>query len=133
MPGRRDGGLLRLVGQRVIADLRTRGVILNREVETRRSWAPDTGERTDIHVDAVSSSDRAYARVKVIVETKGCWNAELDTAIETQLCDRYLKENDCNHGLYLMGWYDCARTRAHGRPSTPPLILPRRCQNLRGS
>lgn len=96
-------------------DLRNRGIILNREVEIRRSWAPGTGERTDIHVDAVAPADGDYARIKVIVETKGCWHAELDTAMETQLRDRYLKENDCRHGLYLVGWYDCARTRQNGR------------------
>jgi len=27
--------------------------------------------------------------------------------METQLLDRYLKDNKCQHGLYLVGWFNC--------------------------
>jgi hypothetical protein len=27
--------------------------------------------------------------------------------MKTQLVDRYLKDNDCHHGIYLVGWYIC--------------------------
>ena len=27
--------------------------------------------------------------------------------METQLVNRYLKNNTCQHGLYLVGWFDC--------------------------
>ena len=27
--------------------------------------------------------------------------------MKTQLVDRYLKNNQCQHGLYLVGWYNC--------------------------
>jgi hypothetical protein len=37
----------------------------------------------------------------------GCWNKELDQAMKTQLVDRYLKDNRCQHGLYLIGWFNC--------------------------
>ena len=50
----------------------------------------------------------SYETVRVIVETKGCWNAGLKTAMKDQLVDRYLKDNDCQHGLYLVGWFCCA-------------------------
>ena len=40
---------------------------------------------------------------RVIVEAKGCWNKDLKTAMRDQLRDRYLKENQCSHGLYVVG------------------------------
>lgn len=27
--------------------------------------------------------------------------------METQLVDRYLKDNRCQHGMYLIGWFNC--------------------------
>ena len=54
-------------------DLKTRGIIVNREVEIRR------GEITDIHVDAILFKDRKdiIDILKAIIEVKGCWNPEL--------------------------------------------------------
>ncbi len=84
-------------------NLRQRGVIANREVVIRKD------ERTDIHVDAVirNSQREIYDTVSVIVEVKGCWNRELLTAMKEQLVERYLKENHCHYGLYLIGWFNC--------------------------
>jgi hypothetical protein len=84
-------------------DLRQRGVIINREVEIRR------GERTDIHVDAVvpTSDGQLYDSETVIIEVKGCWHEDLDHAMQTQLVDRYLKDNHCQQGLYLIGRFNC--------------------------
>ena len=84
-------------------DLKEKGVICNREVQIHR------GERTDIHVDAVVPGHKAgsYGTVTVIIEVKGCWNSELDRAMEEQLVGRYLKDNLCQHGLYLVGWFNC--------------------------
>jgi hypothetical protein len=28
--------------------------------------------------------------------------------MQTQLVDRYLKDSQCQHGLYLVGWFDCS-------------------------
>lgn len=90
-------------------DLRQRGIIVNREVEIRRGEGSAQGERTDIHVDAISrgAAGEEYDRVTVIIETKGCWNQGLDNAMQTQLLNRYLKDNRCQHGLYLVGWFNC--------------------------
>lgn len=84
-------------------DLRGRGIIINREVQIHR------GERTDIHVNAVilGQDEVPYDSVTVIIEAKGCWHEELDSAMETQLLERYLKNNRCQHGLYLIGWFNC--------------------------
>lgn len=84
-------------------DLRSKGIIANREVRIHR------GERTDIYVDAIipKSTESIFETVKVIIEVKGCWNPDLSTAMETQLLNQYLKNNDCQYGLYLVGWFNC--------------------------
>jgi hypothetical protein len=89
-------------------ELQHKGIIVNREVEIRRgNGAP--GERTDIHVDAIRKHplNDGYDKITVIIETKGCWNPELETAMKTQLLERYLKDNSCRFGLYLVGWFMC--------------------------
>ena len=94
------------------ADLKGRGIILNREVEFRRGQGPGSpGERTDIKVEAVLTRASAGDThvVTVIIEVKGCWHAELYTAMETQLVGKYLSESPCTHGLYLVGWFNCAQ------------------------
>lgn len=92
-------------------DLRGGAIILNREVEIRRSLGKEIrqGQETDIQVDALAHEPRSgeLHRVSVIIEVKGCWNRELMTAMKEQLVDRYLAESDCRHGLYLVGWFLC--------------------------
>jgi len=90
-------------------DLRQRGIVANREVQIRRGTGGASGESTDIHVDAVSPDGPggAYDKVSVIIEAKGCWHPELETAMRTQLVERYLKDNQCQHGLYVVGWFNC--------------------------
>lgn len=106
-------------------DLKSRGIIANREVEIRRGEGEFQGQNTDIHVDAVGKdpASEAYDRISVIVETKGCWNRELDKAMETQLKDRYLKDNACRFGLYLVGWFNCPQwdSRDRRQHQTPHL------------
>ncbi len=87
-------------------DLSRRGIVLNREVVIRRKEGARTGQRTDIHVEAVSGRDGHL--IRLIVECKGSWNEEIYTAMESQLVGRYLAENECQHGLYLVGWFDGA-------------------------
>jgi hypothetical protein len=45
--------------------------------------------------------------VTVIIEAKGCWYRRLYKEMEAQLADRYLRDNRCRHGLYLVGWFNC--------------------------
>ncbi len=85
-------------------ELNPKGIILAREVEIRRGIGSGNGERTDIHVDTVV---QGYGKVTVIIEVKGCWHTDLDHAMKTQLMERYLKDNFCQHGLYLIGWFNC--------------------------
>jgi len=82
-------------------DLTDRGIVANREVQIRPI------EKTDIKVDALRGKNQTASGgvVSVILEVKGCWNPELTTAMETQLKNRYMAENDCTHGLYVVGWF----------------------------
>ncbi len=90
-------------------DLKERGVVANREVEIRRVKSKGVGERTDIHIDAVIQDvhGNGYDGITVIIETKGCWNSELNSAMKDQLVDRYMQEVHCRYGIYLVGWFNC--------------------------
>jgi hypothetical protein len=92
-------------------DLRGSSIVLNREVEIRRSLGKKIrqGQETDIQVDAIARNPRSGEphRISMIIEVKGCWNQDLLTAMQEQLVDRYLEESDCQHGLYLVGWFVC--------------------------
>jgi len=90
-------------------DLRQRAVIVNREVQIRQGTGRAPGQSTDIHVDAVTPGAKpdSYDQLHTIIEVKGNWHRELLTAMETQLRDRYLKNNRCKYGIYLVGWFSC--------------------------
>ena len=87
--------------------LNSMGIKAYREVELRPNTGGEPGERTDIYVDATRQDNRDSDYITAIIEVKGCWNKELDTAMKTQLVDRYLKDNTCQHGIYLVGWFNC--------------------------
>jgi hypothetical protein len=97
------------VKRQLQAELNARAIIVAREVEIRRGLGSGIGEETDLHVTAVvpGIAKETFEQVRVIIETKGCWNRELEQAIQTQLVDRYLKDNQCRHGIFLVGWYKC--------------------------
>ncbi|WP_226574440.1 NACHT domain-containing protein [Microseira wollei] len=90
-------------------DLKSRGIVVNREVELRRNYGGSPGERTDIHVDAVvkKPNGELYDCITVIIEVKGCWHKDLNSAMEEQLVKRYLQDNSSKYGLYLVGWFNC--------------------------
>lgn len=92
-------------------DLKASGIVALREVEIRRSQLGKPGERTDLYVtgNVVDSINNSSSSVRVIIEVKCTWHPELTTAMKTQLVDRYLKANDCRHGIYLVGWYEGSR------------------------
>jgi hypothetical protein len=90
--------------------LAQRGVVVNREVEIGRVPGAAVGSRTDIRIDAVRRSEggKAFDAITAVIETKGCWNQELMTAIETQLHDDYLVRLGAPVGIYLVGWFEKA-------------------------
>lgn len=95
------------VEQHLKDDLGASGIIVNREVQIRRRTyaGGQAGQRTDIRVDLGASGDSAG--VTAFIEVKGSWNGSAPTAMETQLVNRYLRESQCRHGLYLMAWCHC--------------------------
>jgi hypothetical protein len=83
--------------------------------------------RTDIKVDAISNADnsRTLSTITAVIETKGCWNPELMTAIRTQLVDDYLVRLAAPVGIYLVGWFDKPKWDAtdYRRARTPDWTL----------
>jgi hypothetical protein len=79
------------------------GIILNREVEISRVPGAPVGRRTDIKVDALKKAERSetFNTITAVIETKGCWNPELLTAIKTQLVDDYLVRLAAPVAIYL--------------------------------
>ncbi|MBD2393585.1 hypothetical protein H6G11_04855 [Cyanobacterium aponinum FACHB-4101] len=107
-------------------DLKQKGIIANREVELRPSHGNAKGERTDIHVDAIiKCNGKIDGCITVIIEVKGCWHEELNEAMKTQLVDRYLKDNTCKHGIYLIGWFNCSQwdNQDYRKRKTPKITL----------
>ena len=90
-------------------DLKQRGIIVLREVEIRYAAGGEPGERIDLYVDAfVPGPDHTRIDVlTVIIEVKGCWHREVNTAMQTQLVERYLRDNPGRQGFYLVGWFNC--------------------------
>jgi hypothetical protein len=84
-------------------DLKVKQILVNREVQIHKR------EKTDIHVDTFvkQAGTQDVDSISVIIEVKGSWNRELEAAMKTQLKDRYLQNNHCQHGLYLVGWFNC--------------------------
>lgn len=88
-------------------DLKECGIVANREVEFRRLSQAGVGEKIDIVVDAVSKNGESFETISVVIESKGCWDKDLKTAMESQLRDRYLIDDQNRFGLYLVGWFLC--------------------------
>ncbi len=80
-------------------------------IDSRILGRYNTCKRTDIRVNAVRRAAKpdTYDEITAVIETKGCWNAELKTAMQTQLRDDYLKRLGAPVGIYLVGWFDKAK------------------------
>src|SRR6266542_5741181 len=87
-----------------------RGIVFQREVQIVQPPGPWLGERTDLHVQGVvQHRDRAAEVLTTIVEVKGCWHADVPTAIETQLVADYLLPTSTPYGIYLVVWFESER------------------------
>ncbi|HWH31691.1 MAG TPA: hypothetical protein VNU01_03370 [Egibacteraceae bacterium] len=87
--------------------LRERGIVAGREVQIRPGPGHHMGEASDLLITAAAGERVEGAPlVEVVVEVKGCWHREVETALKTQLCDRYLQAGGRDQGIYVVGWYD---------------------------
>lgn len=102
----------RLVGawleQHLRDDLAGNGIFVGRELEIRANPQGHMGESVDIFTEAVAGPEvEGATTVRVVIELKCCWHADIDTAMREQLVDRYLDyEND--QGIYLVARFDSA-------------------------
>ena len=86
-------------------DLSGRKVIVNREVELVRPGLE--GSRTDIQIEAhPASGPRDPNPLTVVIESKGCWNNDLDTGLRQQLVAKYLEKPGKRAGIYLIAYFD---------------------------
>jgi len=117
-----EGHFADWVKRHLEAELKARGIVADREVQISRR------ERTDIHVTAVVPGvvEGQFDQVCAIIEVKGCWHPELKEAMMTQLVERYLKDNPCRNGIYLVGWFTCDQwdRKDSRRKNTPHWSLP---------
>jgi energy-coupling factor transporter ATP-binding protein EcfA2 len=82
-----------------------RMLIVNREVQVRRNSRSGIPERSDLLIEAPSAES---VPLRLVVETKGAWSRELETAIPEQLVGRYLHDYPGAQGLYIVLWPDLA-------------------------
>jgi len=87
------------------------GIVANREVEVARVPGAPIGKRTDIRINALrqSADGSAYDTITAVIETKGCWNVAVFTALKDQLYDDYMIRLRAPVGIYLVGWFDKAK------------------------
>ncbi len=112
---------------RLREDLGVGGRVIGRELEIRPNiTGRGRGESVDIAVFApVGTEVEGAATASVTVEVKGCWHADVKTAMRSQLVDRYLTGTGTTHGIYLVFWFaadewdprDSRRRRCTARPT----------------
>ena len=87
------------------------GIFANREVEVVRHPGAPVGQRTDILVNTLRRSEAGEPLdpISAVIEAKGCWNAELFTALRPQLIQGYMVQLRAPVGIYLVGWFDPAK------------------------
>jgi hypothetical protein len=118
-----------VIKQHLMRDLKDRGLLAHREVQIRSKQGKQgvPGEETDIDVDVLVRlpGRKQMLHIRVTVEVKGCWHNEVLTAMENQLRDRYLRDTDCRHGLYLVGRFLCPQwDKADHREARARSLMP---------
>lgn len=91
--------------------LNARGVVVNREVQVRRSKPSGLAERTDLRIEALPpdhDSVKSMGTLCIPGEVKGIWNGEVIESLETQLIQRYMVDFQTDHGVYVVAWFDPA-------------------------
>jgi hypothetical protein len=94
------------LADRLKEDLTGRGIFVGRELEIKANPKGYMGESVDIICEAVAGERVEGAPiVRVVIELKCCWHADLDKAMKEQLVDRYL-DGDHRQGIYVVAQFD---------------------------
>ena len=108
-------------------ELTDSGIVVNREVEIGRVPGAPVGKRTDIRIQAIrqDSDGEPLDTLVAVIETKGCWNNKLFSALKDQLYDDYLVPLAAPLGIYLVGWFDKGRwdSEDNRKRTTPNISL----------
>lgn len=84
------------------SEIKALGVVVSREVEINRK------DYVDLRIDCMTKNNNGFIESYcVIIEVKGTWNKELNISMKDQLLKRYLSDVSCQHGIYLVGWFNC--------------------------
>lgn len=83
-------------------ELKHRSVLVSREVEVNNWPGQGRGNCVDIIVQMIANDGEKFT---VVIESKGCWNRELHSEMETQLKQKYLVGAGHRCGVYLVGWF----------------------------
>ncbi len=85
----------------------------HREPQIRPPSNDVPGARGDLVVTAhVGEGNRA---AQVFIEVKGSWNRKVDTAMKSQLADRYVARTEGTAGIYVVGWFASPGGGVEGR------------------
>lgn len=89
---------------RMVGRLRSRlkRVVLRQEVQLRHRLGDDPGTFPDIEAIVQLA---AGGEVVLLGEVKGNWHADVGTALEDQLVNRYLQGGRSVTGIYIVAWY----------------------------
>lgn len=83
--------------------------VIVREVEVRQRLGLDEGQEPDVLITAPAPSGSGREHAQVAIEAKGDWHREVETAMRTQLADRYLAALPLRCGIYLVGFFGKGR------------------------
>lgn len=97
------------IARHLDSELLHSGIVALREVEVTRPPGAPLGARTDLYVTATieTAVPNRFEKFTIVVENKGCWNATLKTAMNSQLKDSYLVAGHNSIGIYVIGWFRC--------------------------
>jgi hypothetical protein len=122
-----ENGFTDVITRFLRSELERKGIFANREVEVGRVPGAPVGRRTDILVNAVrrQPDGETYDTVSAVIETKGCWNDQLFTALEAQLFRDYMVRLRAQAGVYLVAWFetDMWDTTDYRRRDVPKMTL----------
>jgi hypothetical protein len=95
------------LAERLALDRSNGGRVINRGVQAAVSVSgKGRAQSVDIKVTAPTGKLVEEARnATVLIEVKGAWHSELESAMSDQLVERYLLTSGHRHGIYLVLWF----------------------------